>query len=81
VAPRGGAEFAGPKAIVQRLEALEAAISIMLQAHLITVVQALSEVMAEQRKAAAGQACLLCGREARKEPLLPVTAREGRGEL
>jgi hypothetical protein len=60
----------------------EASLAIKLQAHLISVVEALNEVVvAEQRKAAAGQACALRGREGRKEmPAVPAAAGAGRGE-
>jgi hypothetical protein len=50
-----------------------------LQAHRSSVVEALSEVVvAEQRKAAAGQACVLRGREGRSErPTATAAADDG----
>jgi hypothetical protein len=78
-----GVALAGlERAVLDRLEALEASLSVKLQAHLISVVQALSEVVvAEQRKAAAGQACLLRGREGRSPHPDPLPPRAGEGEM
>jgi hypothetical protein len=53
-----------------------------LQAHRSSVVEALSEVVvAEQRKAAAGQACALRGREGRSPHPDPLPPRAGEGEM
>jgi hypothetical protein len=75
-----GSEPAGlEQALLQRLEALEAALSIKLQAHLISVVEALSEVVVAEQRRAAGQACVLRGREGRSPHPDPLPPRAGEG--